>query len=110
MNEQQPIYIPPLATPAVVDEEIIAREEAPKPKPKNDMSDLFEVPQPEDNDIYSEDLVSLDVDTDVMGGDLSSLTAVSNEDIIGRPPKPRYKIRRTGARRESPPVSFGGMR
>ena len=38
--------------------------------------DLFIPPQPQDNDIYTEDLTSLDIEQDVMGGDMSDLFEV----------------------------------
>jgi len=81
-------------------------EEAPE-KPKNDLSDLFEVPSETDNDMEVDDLFELD-DYD----DLSDLTRVTDEDIMGSPPKPKPRkvvYRRTG-RHYTPPTSIGGIR
>lgn len=90
-----------------------------KPKPKTNLDtlkDLFEVPQPGDNDIVTDHLVDLDIERDVMGGDLGDLTNVSKEDIIGRPLAQKRKVRIVQARRRPsgvflpPPPSMGGMR
>ena len=74
-----------------------------KPKSKNELSDLFEVPHPEDADMDTSDLFTvpdeddhdMNID-DLVDGDLSDLTGVSQEDVMGRPPRPRKpKFRRT---------------
>ena len=81
-------------------------------KPASDMSDLFEVPQPEDNDIFVDDLLELDPEEDMEDfDDLSDLTKVEMDDIMGRPPKqrPAQRFRRTN-RPYSGPTSLGGIR
>ena len=75
--------------------------EVEKPKPKNDLADLFSVPAPEDNDIYVDDLLEIPEE-----GSYSDLTDVSKEDIIGKPRAKRYK--RTN-KRYIQPSSLGGM-
>jgi len=83
------------------------------------ISDLFEVPTDDD----TEDLVSVDIERDIMDGNLDDLTEVSEEDILGdeetgqvpleyKPDAPRRKVlpryRRTPTR-YTPPASLGGM-
>jgi len=82
----------------------------PKPHPHSELDDLFAVPKPEDNDIYVDDLFEVE-DQDVdLEDDLSNLTQVSNEDIMGRPPKSKAaRYKRTG-RSYTPPTSMGGTR
>jgi hypothetical protein len=103
-NEPGIIETPPeMPPPGIVQE--AAPVEPPRPQTNaNDMSDLFEVPQEDDPDIYSDDLVELD-DEDVMGGDsdMSDLTSVSREDVMGRPLKKRRRPQ------QAPPPSMGGM-
>lgn len=68
--------------------------EEPESEPVDELADLFEVPQPEDNDIYTDDLLELDEEEGV--GDLLT---VSREDIINggqAKPKPKVKLVRTG--------------
>ena len=104
MNDNE-IIIPQSVQPPVVvsqrDIEDTQVEEMPVKKPKNDMADLFEVPQPEDNDIYVDDLLEIPEE-----GSYSDLTDVSKEDIIGKPRAKRYK--RTN-KRYVQPSSLGGM-
>ena len=80
---------------------------APAETEEEDLSDLFEGPQPTDNDMVIDHLVDfteedeadlLEVDDeDVFGeGDMSDLTQVTRADIMGRKSKPRI-------RRISPP-------
>jgi len=102
--------IEPMPEPVVIPEEDITEmpAEAPEPEPKDELADMFEVPQPEDNDMVTDHLVELDEEDD-----LSDLTAVSREDIMGTPPKPKYKIVRRGRRflrREPPPTSLTSPR
>jgi hypothetical protein len=54
--------------------------------PKNALADLFEVPQENDNDIYTDDLLELPEDDNIQ-----DLFNVSKEDIIGRPRTPKIK-------------------
>lgn len=80
----------------------------------DDLADLFEVPDEDDPDMQTRDLLEIDVDEDIIDGDLSDITAVSREDIMGRPlnpkvkPKPRM-IRRLPKRYVPPPSGMGGM-
>jgi len=60
---------------------------------EDDLSDLFEVPQEEDNDIYTDDLLELDEEEGV-----EDLLTVSQEDIMSGPrakKKPTLKLVRT---------------
>ena len=79
-------------------------------KPANDMSDLFEVPQPEDNDIFVDDLLELDDEEDMEDfDDLSDLTKVEMDDIMGKPPRPRLARFKRTDRPYQPPTSMGGV-
>ena len=103
---------PPALIKTPVPEEAV--NEVPEPFKKRDsMADLFEVPQPEDNDMYVDDLVATPEEDDI-----SDLVDVSNEDIMGEPPPlnkereykmPSRRVRRT-SRPYNPPTSLGGMR
>jgi len=58
---------------------------------EDDLADLFEVPQEEDNDIYTDDLLELDEPEGV-----EDLLTVSREDIMnGTRSKPKPKLMRT---------------
>ena len=83
----------------------------------DDLGDLFEGPQPEDNDMAIDHLVSMsDEDMDDVVGvpeeeDMDDLLDVSMEDVMGEAPAP--KVRRTGKpyiARWQPPEGMGGMR
>jgi len=96
-TEETTIRIPTEATPPEEVEE----------EPKDELDDLFEVPQPEDNDMATDHLVDIDEEED-----LSDLTTVTDEDIMGSPPvvrKRKERPRRVGIRREPPPTSIGGV-
>lgn len=114
-TEEETIIVPAEATPpeaAVV--EVPEAEEEP-----GELDDLFEVPQPEDNDMRTD--IALDVsEEDIMGGDpdMSDLTDVPDEVFSGAPPaeepeqvqrpvvkKKKYRI----VRREPPPTSLQGV-
>lgn len=88
---------------------------------KDELAYLFEVPHKEDNDMAFDDLVSI-TEEDVFGEggeDMSDLTEVTNEDIMGAEtmytpsPKPTRrvirKIRRT-SKPYQPPTSLQGIR
>ena len=124
LDGAQPSYAGPIAYPPPVRPLSVARPipegpfepqefEEHVPRSRNDLSDLFEVPQPEDNDMTVDDLVSVDT-TDVMGGpeDLSDLTDVSGEDVMGTPPRPGVarRVRKVPRfYRRYPPAGLGGM-
>ena len=59
--------------------------EEPEKKPKDDMTDLFEVNREELTD--TEDLVSVDIKKDIIDGDeegtLDDITQVTEEDVMG---------------------------
>lgn len=55
-------------------------------EPGHELDDLFEVPQPEDNDMYTDDLLAVDGEEAV--GDLLEVTM---EDIMGEAPTPKDK-------------------
>lgn len=65
----------------VEDQEI---EEVEQPRPKHSAAHLFETPEAEDNDIYTDDLFEL-TDEDVFGGDtdMSDLTEITDEEMMG---------------------------
>ena len=76
---------------------------------KNDMSDLFEVPQETDNDMTVDHLFELDDEDE----DMSDLVTVDEEDLMGPAPKPKakYRIVPRGRRviQRKPPTSFGSI-
>jgi len=81
-------------------EEVPKTEEAEKPKFHSELDDLFETPQEEDSDIYTDDLFELD-EQDIGVGkedDMTDLFELSGD--IGSPHHPKKKkIRRVGTRR-----------
>jgi len=85
--------------------------------PGDDISDLFEGPQPEDNDVYVKDLVTVS-EEDVFGDggeDMSDLLEVDDADIMGEeePEKPttrRLVPQRSTITRRQPPSGLAGMR
>jgi hypothetical protein len=104
------------------DQEEVEQEAEPEESPTreangDDLADLFAPPKATDPEMQTDDLVSVDLDRDVMGGDLSDLTRVTDEDVMGKPfaPKPRKphikpnrRVVRT-ARRYNVPPSVGGI-
>lgn len=94
-QERIPEPIPPV-------EEDVVLEVEPEAKPKDELADLFEVPQPDDNDMTTDHLVEAPEEEDV-----SDLVEVSQEDLMGKlpPPKPKpvVKFRRTTKRYTPPP-------
>jgi len=140
-NEQRPIFIPqPVAFPApvelpapvdmvvpedAVDEEeqlseepadiVVAEESAANEKVDDGISDLFRV----DNEPDTDDLVAVDIERDILDanedGDLSDLTEVSEDDILGDDlgqTALNYKPRKTRRVRRLPrryPYGSGGM-
>lgn len=81
-------------------------------KPKGDMDDLFEVPQPEDNDMATDDLFESDGEEDF--SDLTDipydeLLGVDKEDIMGKKPIPRPQRFGRTQRPYSGPTSMGGI-
>jgi len=87
-------------------------EEQPKHRPwKHDISDLTEVPQQDDHDMYTDDLLKL-TDRDIYGGDpdMSDLLSVSNDEIMNgsRARKPTKRFRRTAKNYPAPPT-LGGV-
>ncbi len=82
-----------------------------KPEEKDELADLFEVPQPDDNDMTIDHLFLSEEEDD-----MSDLTEVSTEDIMGEEEaKPAIKERRVARRfkrvprRYTPPTSIGGL-
>lgn len=87
-------------------------------KSSDGISDLFEVDSEPDTD----DVLSVDIDKDVIDGDLDDLVDVTEDDILGdemgqtelnyRPEQPRRKIVRPRRlpERYTPPTSMGGVR
>jgi len=88
-------------------------------KSSDGLSDLFEV----DDDPDTDDVVSVDLEKDIMDGDLSDVTDVSEADILGddeagqtdlnyRPDPPRRRPvlhPRRVSQRYVPPTSAGGI-
>ena len=123
-EEQNPsiISIPPETvepTPSVVE------EAQPEQEDKDGLSDMFEVPKTEDNDMDTDYLFETDGEDDM--SDLteipSDLTDVSREDIMGdgfggepaaqqEAESKKYRITRPSRKviqREPPPTSMGGV-
>ena len=114
-NEQEQIgYSPPVeAIPPVIPQPEEVVEE-----PKNDIDDLFEVPQPEDNDMRTDHLVAAPEEDDMSDltdppeeEELSDLFTgeqpAEEPEQVQRPPVRRYV--RTN-RPYSPPTSLRGLR
>ena len=80
---------------------------APQHEPGHELDDLFEVPQPEDNDMYVDDLIAVDEEDDV-----SDLLEVTMEDVMGQAPTPRVeaspRFKRTAVRYS--PTGITGVR
>ena len=96
-EEEQVGYPAPVGLPV----EAEAEEE------KDELADLFEVPQPEDNDMVTDHLLDIDEDDD-----LSDLTSVSQEDVMGTPlgeSKKRYRVVPRRVNAPPPPTSLGGI-
>jgi len=132
-SEERAQFIPP---PIPVEpeelEEVVVREPSPapviepEPEPeKDELASLFEVPQPEDNDMATDHLFEVGEDlTGFEDDDLSDLVDVSVEDIMGdnedypgAPPStelpqraPVRRFKRTPRRYPPPPTSLGGLR
>lgn len=109
----QPIPIEPILEPDTGDnyETVLVDEngrEIPQRKGAEDLSDLFDVPHPNDPDIYSEDLLDLD-EEDISGGDCNDLFEVTRDDIIGTPTRHKtFKVRRL-KKRELPMTGMQGL-
>lgn len=98
-----------------------AREAASPPIQGTDLDHLFEVPQPDDPDMEIRDVISLDLEEDIVGGSLDEATSVSEEDILGdsfdvsdpdegAPPAPRPRSQRVPRRRPPLPPAGGVLR
>ena len=92
----EPIPEPPqVDKPSPFSFEGIATGLIPKPAPKNELADLFEVPRAEDNDMYVDDLFDVPEEDLDMEDNLDDLTQVKREDVMGRPPKKKVRYSRT---------------
>ncbi len=100
-------------------EEVVEEEENPhKEANGDDLSDLFTVPKQSDPDMRVDDLIDIDIERDVIDGDLSDITKVTNEDVMGKdvyakkPKKVVRKLRRNNVPYQyvSPTRSIGGIR
>jgi len=60
----------------------------------DDLADLFRTPKETDPDMRIDDIVAVDLEDDIMDGDLSDLVDVTEEDIMGPAPEPRRKDRK----------------
>lgn len=97
-----------------------AREAASPPVQGTDLDYLFEVPKFDDPDMEIRDLVSLDVEEDIVGGSLDEATSVTEEDILGDSfdvsdpdegrPAPRPQTPRVPRKRPPLPPSGGVLR
>ena len=77
-------------------------EAAPVVESGDDMADLFEVPQPTDNDIACDDLLELDEEEGV-----EDLLTVSHEDIVNGNDKPKPKPQLVRTNKPYPPMLTG---
>ena len=106
-DEEQVVEVP------VEQEVVVEGEEQEKSNLTHDLSDLLEVPQEDDNDMYIDDLFEADEEDIEFDDDLSDLTSVSHEDVMGRRPVKKKKVRYVRVRkvyREQPPTSLQGLR
>lgn len=100
-----------LPKPPEAQEEEVVEEQPEKTEHPEDV--MFEVPQEDDNDIRTDDLFEIDEEDLDPGdeGDLSDITRVTNDDLMGgplirrSPRKPKRIIRRY-----NPPPTMGGLR
>lgn len=82
-----------------------------EPKPKlhrNDLSELFAVPEEHDNDMETSDLFEVDDQSVYIDGDITDLVDVTRDDIVGKTPRPARPPRVN--RRYTPPTSVRGVR
>ena len=109
-EEEQTIIVPAEALPP--------EPEVEEEKEPDELADLFEVPQPEDNDMRTD--IALDLDEeDIMGGDpdMSDLVDVPDEVFTGAPPasepekvkRPVRRVRLIRRRPPTPPTSIQGV-
>ena len=80
--------------------EVVEVEESPtKEANGDDLADLFEAPSEEDPEMQTDDLTDIDVEEDVIGGDMADLFDVSNDDVVNgakkRAKKKVIRVRRT---------------
>ena len=117
-EEPQPVPEPPRSIRAPIPimpalgraGDVLWGQPEPKPEaPKNELSDLFEVPGEDDNDMYVDDLFEVDEEDLDMEDDLSDLTSVSREDVMGKKPTPRPQRFRRTQQPYSGPTSMGGV-
>lgn len=76
-----------------------------------ELEDLFAVPEPEDNDIRTDDLLELD-EEDIFGGpeDMSDILSVSREDVINGNDKPKPKLKLVRTNKPYPSAGLTGLR
>lgn len=77
-------------------------EAAPVIEGEGELDDLFEVPEPEDNDINCDDLLELDEEEGV-----EDLLTVSHEDIVNGNDKPKPKPQLVRTNKPYPPMLTG---
>ena len=92
LSSTAPRVVPNLSASSPIYQQLYPQPE----EPKDELADLFEVPDPDvDNDVYVDDLLELDDEEGV-----EDLLAVSHEDImLGTskiPRRPKPKLQRTG--------------
>ncbi len=84
-----------------------------RPRYEDPLADLFEAPQPDDWDFYTDDLVEVDIEEDVVDGPLDDLvsTVGIEGDEFGQQAryKPVVETRRPPVRRLQPPPPPGGF-
>jgi len=96
------------------DEGVVIEEVPPEQEKSDGISDLFEAPSVDEDDMSADDVLEVD-EEDIFGAggeDLSDIVGVSDEDVIGTPRKPKpkkiYRVRRPYIPPQ-PPI-MGGMR
>lgn len=117
-QDEEPRPVPPVPPGGEADaDEETEEESADKPRFRDDMSDLFEAPQPDDWDMFSDDVIEVDVEKDIVDGPLDDLTDSSTivGDELGQQPTdlPSGKKRRPQRpprRQPPPPGGLAGMR
>ncbi len=116
---EAPAPLVPAVVPVAEPERPATAAESPQ---QQELNELLEVPQDTDNDMDIRDLVEVDMEADVYGGDLGDVIEVSTADIMGdedgmregEPPRPAQQRRRQRPLRRqfpAPPItSLRGIR
>ena len=105
-EELQEVTIPAAVPPP---EPVVVEEE---PEPESDIDDLFEVPQPEDNDMRTDHLFAAPEEDDL--SDLTDTEGIMElddepEPVAEPPQRTTRKVRVVRRRPPTPPPSLGGV-